>query len=136
LRYRLLWGKRHGFVRAAIANQAPMLPLAAVGGDELFSLLGDAYERGERWLHRTGIPIPLPSRILPIPHFVPWRFVLGEPIAPRFLAEQAQDPTALHALRHEVEGALHELLDVELARRAGIDLPTPERQPGSPPRRR
>lgn len=123
LRYRLLWGNRQGFVRAAIANQAPLVPLAAVGGDELFSLLGDAYRRGERWLHRRGIPIPLPSRILPIPHFVPWRFVLGEPIPPRFPAERANDPVVLRQLRHEVEGALHELLERELARRAGIHLP-------------
>jgi hypothetical protein len=72
---------------------------------------------------------------LPIPHFVPWRFVLGAPIAPRFPAERAQDPTALHALRHEVEGALHQLLDAELARRAGIDLPTPEPARGAPPRK-
>lgn len=124
LRYRLLWGSRHGFVRAAIANQAPILPLAAVGGDELFSLIGNAYQRGERWLHRR-VPIPLPSRILPIPHFVPWRFVLGEPIPPRFSREHANDPAALRQLRHEVEGALHELLEMELARRAGIDLPNP-----------
>ncbi len=123
LRYRLLWGKRQGFVRAAIASQAPILPLAAVGGDELFSLLGNAYQRGERWLHRRGVPIPLPSRILPIPHFVPWRFSVGELIPARFAREQANDPAALRQLRHEVEGALHELLEVELARRAGIDLP-------------
>jgi hypothetical protein len=35
------------------------------------------------------------------------------------------DPATLRQLRHEVEGALHELLEIELARRAGIDLPKP-----------
>lgn len=69
LRYRLLCGKRHGFVRAAIANQAPLLPLAAVGGDQLFSLLGNAYERAQRWLQRRGLPVPLPSRIFADPAF-------------------------------------------------------------------
>ena len=71
---------------------------------------------------RRCIPVPLPSRILPLPHFVPWRFVLGEPIPPRFPSDQADNPAAQHQLRHEVEGALHELLETELARRAGIDL--------------
>ena len=90
-------GYRVRDVRAAIANQAPMLPLAAVGGDELFSLLGNAYQRGERWLHRR-VPLPLPSSIVPIPHFVPWRFVLGEPIPRRFSADRADDPAALRQL--------------------------------------
>jgi 1-acyl-sn-glycerol-3-phosphate acyltransferase len=70
LRYRLLWGHRYGFVRAAIRNQAPIVPLASIGADDLFDFVGNAYRRGERWLRRTGIPVPLPSRILPTPHFV------------------------------------------------------------------
>lgn len=120
LRYRLLWGERYGFVKAAIRNQAPLVPLASIGGDELFDLVGNAYERGRRWLRREGIPIPLMTRILPIPHRVQLRYVIGEPIAPVALPVQANDPTVLRRLRHEVEGALHEILDAELARRAGI----------------
>src|SRR5437868_4181930 len=70
LRYRLLWGRRYGFVRTAIRNGAPIVPLASIGADDLFDFVGNAYRRGERWLRRTGIPIPLPARILPIPHRV------------------------------------------------------------------
>lgn len=122
LRYRLLWGDRYGFVQAAIRNRAPIVPLAAIGGDELFDFVGNAYRRGERLLRRSGIPVPLPSRLLPIPHRVRLKFIFGEPIATRVGAEMANDPRTLRQLRHEVAGALHELIETELARRAGIDL--------------
>jgi 1-acyl-sn-glycerol-3-phosphate acyltransferase len=122
LRYRLLWGHRYGFIRAAIRNQTPIVPLASIGGDDMFDLVGDAYRRGERWLRHGGVPVPLPARILPIPHLVHLSFIFGEPVLPRASPEQADDPAVLRRLRHEVEGALHELIDNELARRAGLDL--------------
>jgi len=122
LRYRLLWGSRYGFVRAAIRNGAPMLPLASIGADDLFDFVGNAYRRGERWLRRRGIPVPLPLRILPIPHRVRLRFVLGEAIESGVPPEKATDSVVLRRLRHEVEGALHELIETELAKRAGIDV--------------
>lgn len=122
LRYRLLWGRRYGFVRAAIRNRAPMVPLASVGADDWFDFVGNAYVRGESWLHLKGIPVPLPSRILPIPHLVPLHFVVGEPIVPRFSPERHDDRAALRSMRREIEGALHELFEDELARRDGIEL--------------
>lgn len=121
LRYRLLWGHRYGFVRAAIRNQAPMVPFAALGSDEWFDFVGDAYRRGERWLHRSGIPIPLPARILPIPHLVRLHYVFGEPIFPRARPEEADDIEVQRHIRREVEGALHELIEAELAKRAGVN---------------
>ncbi len=122
LRYRLLWGHRYGFIRTALRNRTPVVPLASIGADDLFDFVGNAYRRGERWLRRSGIPIPLPSRILPIPHLVPLRFVFGEPIELRASPEQADDHALVRRLRREVEGALHELIENELARRVGIDL--------------
>lgn len=121
LRYRLLWGKRYGFIRAAIRNRTPIVPLACIGSDDLFDFVGNAYRRGERILRRSGIPVPLPARILPIPHLVPLRFVIGEPIAPP-ASIAANDDGIVRRFRREVEGELHELIETELARRAGIDL--------------
>jgi 1-acyl-sn-glycerol-3-phosphate acyltransferase len=121
LRYRLLWGRRYGFVRAAIMNQVPIVPLAAIGADEVFQLAGDAYARGRRWLGRGGIPIPLPSALRPMPRAVRLRFVFGEPLSPPALA-LAHDEAAVRRFRREVEGALHELIERELALRAGIEL--------------
>jgi 1-acyl-sn-glycerol-3-phosphate acyltransferase len=122
LRYRLLWGHRYGFVRAAIRNQAPIVPLVSFGFDELFDFVGNAYERGQRWLHRGGFPIPLPSRLLPIPHRARLRFLVGDPIPTRFAPAAEKDLSSVRSLRREVEGAMHEMLELDLARRVGIDL--------------
>jgi 1-acyl-sn-glycerol-3-phosphate acyltransferase len=119
LRYQLLWGHRYGFVRAAIRNQAPVVPLASVGTDELFDFVGDPFERGKRWLGRRDLPVPLPKRILPIPHRVEMRFLFGEAIPPRVPRQSEDDFTQLRSLRREIEGALHELIEDELMRRVG-----------------
>jgi 1-acyl-sn-glycerol-3-phosphate acyltransferase len=120
LRYRLLWGHRYGFVRAAIRHQTPLVPLASIGSDELFDFVGDAYARGERWFGPRGIPVPLPARWLPLPRRVPLRFLIGDALAPTVGPDRASDEVAVRRFRHEVAGALHELIDLELARRAGI----------------
>lgn len=122
LRYRLLWGHRYGFVRAAIRNRAPICPLAAIGSDELFDFVGDAYARGRRLLGRFAIPIPRPARLWPIPHRVHLRYVVGQALTLPAAPEQADDPETLRRCRYLVEGALQELIDCELARRAGIAL--------------
>jgi 1-acyl-sn-glycerol-3-phosphate acyltransferase len=122
LRYRLMWGRRYGFIRAAIRNGAPIVPLAAIGADDIFDLVGDAFHRGERLLGRFGFPLPRPAYGIPIPHLVKLRFVFGTPLVLRAKPEEADDPDVLRHARLEVEGALQELIDVELARRAGIDL--------------
>jgi 1-acyl-sn-glycerol-3-phosphate acyltransferase len=122
LRYRLLWGERYGFIRAAIRNQAPLVPVAAIGADDWFDFEGDAVARGKRWLRFSGLPIPKPSRFLPIPHFRPLRYVIGEPIQPRAARDRECDPEVLKRLRREVEGALYELIDDALAKRAGVAI--------------
>ena len=121
LRYQLLWGKRYGFVEVAVRTGTPIVPLACTGADAFWDFVGDSYARGRRWLHVAGIPVPLPSRILPIPHLAPLRYVVGEPIS--VAGVDPEDPDALHRLRREVEGALHELIEDELARRMGIPYP-------------
>ena len=84
----------------------------------MFDLSGNAFARGTRWL---GRPFPIP-RLLPFPHRGEIRFVFGEPIRLTARPDQADDPEALRHARREIEGALQELIDVELARRAGFDL--------------
>jgi 1-acyl-sn-glycerol-3-phosphate acyltransferase len=122
LRYRLLWGHRYGFVRAALRNHAPIVPLASIGADELFDLVGNAFDRGRRWLRGAGIPIPLTARFLPVPHFVRMRFILGEPIPPPEPRCGADGDAQLRRIRREVEGSLHEIFERELAGRVGIPV--------------
>ena len=121
LRYRLLWGHRYGFVRAAMRNHAPIVPLASLGADEVFELVGDAYARGERWLH-ARVPVPRLAHVLRIPRRARGlKYVLGEPITPTALPGEATE-AAERRIRREVEGALHDLFEAELAARAGIEL--------------
>lgn len=116
LRYRLLWGCRYGFVRAAIQHRAPIVPLASIGADDVFRLVGNAYARGERLLRRH-IPVPR----LRWPHKQKLRFVIGEPVRPVALPGDSEEAT-VKRIRREVEGALHEIFERELAARAGIEL--------------
>jgi hypothetical protein len=53
------------------------------------------------------------------------RFAVGEPILPKVAPSRSTDAEAQRQLRREVEGALHELIERELARRAGIELGHP-----------
>jgi hypothetical protein len=68
----------------------------------------------------AGIPIPFPSRVLPIPHRVALRYVIGEPILTEGVDQE--DAGARRKLRREIAGALHELIEGELARRSGLSL--------------
>jgi len=125
LRYRLLWGERCGFIRAALRNGAPVVPLAALGADEVFNFIGDATERGHRVLGHIGldgVPLPRPSGLVPWPHRVRLRYVFGEAIEPLFGPGAADNPHDVRLMRLVVEGALHELLDRELAARAHISI--------------
>lgn len=118
LRYRLLWGHRYGFVKAALRNGAPLVPIAGLGADDLFDFVGDAFARGRK-LH-LPFPLPRPAHLLPVPHLCAIRYVLGEPIP---VASTPPEGTgdAEHVarrLRREVEGAIHEMFEDELTRRA------------------
>lgn len=119
LRYRLLWGHRYGFVREAVKHGVPIVPLACFGADDVFDFVGDAYARGRRWLH-AKVPLPRPAWFS-LPHAVPWRFVLAPPVLPLALPGEQPDAT-LRRLRREVEGALHELFEQELAAREGVAM--------------
>jgi hypothetical protein len=96
--------------------------MASIGADELFDFVGDAYARGERWFGLRGVPVPLPARILPWPRRVSLKFVIGEPLAPPLVPAGDADENLVRRFRHEVAGALHELIDVALAQRAGIRI--------------
>jgi hypothetical protein len=57
-----------------------------------------------------------------VPHLGRFSFVMGEPITFSPSEQNDDDPGRLRRVRREVEGALHELIECELAKRAGIDL--------------
>jgi 1-acyl-sn-glycerol-3-phosphate acyltransferase len=117
LRYQLLWGHRYGFVHAALRHRAPMVPVAVIGTDEMYDFVGNPYRRARSW--HLKLPLPIPTHLLP--RRVQIRFRIGEPVE---IPEHA-DPEDFHVvrrLRREIEGALHEQIEIELAERAGFDL--------------
>jgi 1-acyl-sn-glycerol-3-phosphate acyltransferase len=118
LAYRLLWGSRAGFARVAIASGAAVVPLASIGADDVFRLVGNAFLRGDRWFGHHTLPIPR----LRLPHRTHLAYIFGEPIVPRVGPELADDPVEARRLVHEVRGALDEILTCELAARAGVDV--------------
>ncbi|MET0286814.1 MAG: lysophospholipid acyltransferase family protein [Polyangiales bacterium] len=117
LRYQLLWGQRYGFVQAALRHRAPMVPVAVVGTDEMYDFVGNPYRRGRRW--RLPLPLPLPNRLLP--KNVAINFRIGEAVTIPDDADP-EDFRIVRRLRREIEGALHEEIESELAARAGFDL--------------
>jgi hypothetical protein len=48
------------------------------------------------------------------------KFVLGEPIPPPSSRDASNDDLVVRRLRREVEGALHEMFEHELAHRIGL----------------
>ena len=99
-------------------HRAPLVPVASLGADDLFNLVGNAFARA-RWLH-LPFPLPRPSHLLPVPHFRRLRFVIGEAIPVIDPAEGDDDDHLVRRLRREVEGAIHEIFEDELTRRAGF----------------
>lgn len=72
-RYRLQWGNRAGFARVAMRARVPIVPIAALGIDEMYdvvakeSVLGRALLGSPRYdlplaLGRWGLPIPKPVK--------------------------------------------------------------------------
>jgi 1-acyl-sn-glycerol-3-phosphate acyltransferase len=123
LRYRLLWGHRYGFVHAALRNRSPIVPLVSLGADDIFDLVGNAFKRSRK-LH-LPFPLPRPAHLLPVPHFRPLSFVLDEPIPVDAFERWGNDygndeEHAARRIRREVEGAIHEIIETELERRADV----------------
>ena len=111
--YQLLWGERMGFARLAIEQGYPVVPVAAVGADDMLDVIIDqntpvygqlaaAYEKVMgfptppvvRGIGLTGIPRP--ERLY---------FWFGEPVGTTRFAGQDAD-TAARTLRDEVERAI------------------------------
>jgi len=122
LRYRLLWGNRYGFIRAALRHGAPLVPVASLGADDLFDLVGNAFTRARRF--HLPFPLPRPAHLVPIPHFRRLRFVIGEaiPVTKRTENAEGDEEHVVRRLRREIEGAIHEIFEDELARRAHVQL--------------
>ena len=111
--YQLLWGERMGFARLAIEQGYPIVPVAAVGADDMLDVIVDqttplygqlatAYEKV------MGFPTPPVVRgvgLTGIPRPERLYFWFGEPIDTTRFADQ-DDDTAARAVRDETRQAV------------------------------
>jgi 1-acyl-sn-glycerol-3-phosphate acyltransferase len=113
-RYQLKRFGRGGFVKLAVRNRAPLVPVAIVGAEESMPLVGKAV-RGARAFGLPLFPLtptfPLlgPLGLLPLPSR--WRIHFGEPIDPPRAAGHKAVKEVSAQVRSEVEALLAAALE-------------------------
>ena len=114
-RYRLQRFGRGGYVKLALKLNAPILPTAIIGGEEVNPLLGrlSLFRRGEGadYLPITPtFPWLGPLGLLPAP--VKWRVIVGEPVdLSAYGPDAADDALLVHRLNEQIRSILQALVD-------------------------
>jgi 1-acyl-sn-glycerol-3-phosphate acyltransferase len=112
--YELQWRERIGFARLAIEHGYPIVPVAAVGADDMLDVIIDQdtpiygqFARGFQKL--LGFPTPPIVRgvgLTPIPRPERLYFWFDEPIETARFGQRYDDSAAAQALRDEVKRAI------------------------------
>jgi 1-acyl-sn-glycerol-3-phosphate acyltransferase len=112
-RYRLQsW--RVGFAELAIRHRAPVVPVAIVGAEESWPLLGKL-----RGLRAFGAPyLPIPATPVPLPVHLHLRY--GAPIVFDRDPAEAADPEIVAGAAGVVHDALEQLIATALDQREGV----------------
>ena len=121
--YQLVWKERFGFVKLAIENEYPIIPIASLGGDELYDILLDKEDildsKVGTWLKDRGFldkyfkggenipPIVkgIGPTLLPKPKKLYYKFC--KPIPTKNLKKNSSE-TNLRQIRDKVEAAIYE----------------------------
>lgn len=105
-RYRLQWGNRTGFAKVAMRARAPIVPIAALGIDEMYDVVAREPVIGRALLgsSRYDLPIALGAFGTLIPKRVPQRYLVQEPI------DTSGDPDDPHDVE-QVRSATFEAID-------------------------
>jgi 1-acyl-sn-glycerol-3-phosphate acyltransferase len=119
-RYKLQRFGRGGFVSAALATGTPIVPVAIVGAEETYPMLGNVKPLARLlgipyfpitptfpWLGPLGL-VPLPSK---------WLIEFGTPIETEHLQGDADDPMIVFNLADQVRETIQQILHELLARR-------------------
>jgi 1-acyl-sn-glycerol-3-phosphate acyltransferase len=129
-RHRVDFGGHAGFVRLALRNRVPIVPVMSLGGHEAYFVL----TRGERIAELTGIKKRFRSESFPVFLGLPWGIGVGPlfhlPLPVRTLVEvgppipvhehppeAADDPDTVRALAKLVQDTLQAMMDRQLALR-------------------
>jgi 1-acyl-sn-glycerol-3-phosphate acyltransferase len=126
-RYKLKRFGRGGFVKLALKTRAPIIPVAVVGAEETYPLLGKL-----SWFSRsTGIPyLPLtptfpwlgPLGLLPLPS--KWIISVGEPIHVQesFGAQDWSNRILVNKVAEQVRTTIQAMVDASLRSRRSVFL--------------
>lgn len=114
-RYRLRRFGRGGFIKLALRTGAPLLPVAVVGAEEMYPILGKLHLAARAF----GLPFfpitptfPLlgPLGLLPLPS--PWLIRFGEPIHLPYGPDDSNDSVLINRLSEEFRQTLQSMLDL------------------------
>jgi len=75
-RYAIEFGQRRGFIRTAIRERAPIVPIVSVGAHQSLFIWTD----GKRIAEALRLPALARSNVAPIGFALPWGLILGIPI--------------------------------------------------------
>jgi 1-acyl-sn-glycerol-3-phosphate acyltransferase len=114
--YTLAWGRRAGFAKVALRAGVPIVPIAATGVDELFTVRRHEHVVGRFLFGSARYDLPLPDNLLP--RGVPLHYHALPPIPPE---GDADDAAAVERLRATTFDALESVLGpYRDARRASL----------------
>jgi 1-acyl-sn-glycerol-3-phosphate acyltransferase len=74
-RYEIAFGKRRGFIRTAIRERAPIVPIVSVGAHHSLFIWSD----GQRLAEALHLPRLARSNVAPVGFALPWGLILGVP---------------------------------------------------------
>jgi 1-acyl-sn-glycerol-3-phosphate acyltransferase len=123
-RYQLARFGRGGFVQAALRAQAQIVPVAVIGAEEIYPMLGNADAVAKSlgmpyfpltpffpWLGLLGT-IPLPTR---------WNITFCEPLpTDEYGPEAADDPLTVLMFTEQVRSTIQQTIDAGLAERSSV----------------
>ena len=130
--YQLVWKQRTGFARMAMQNGYDIIPFAAIGADDAYTIqydTNDFYQsKVGKWLQKTGIsdkylrsgdafmPLATGLGLLPRPEKI--YFAFGERISTTALQTQSENKDLQWQVREQVEAKIYQLMDDLFALRA------------------
>jgi 1-acyl-sn-glycerol-3-phosphate acyltransferase len=111
-----------GFVRLALRHGAPVVPVAVVGAEEIYPLVGRIRALG-KWIGAPYLPVtpffPLlgPLGMIPLP--TRWMIRFGKPVV-LHAAHQRPDGTAVRAMAEHLRARVQKMVRQLLRRRTSI----------------
>ncbi len=120
-RYRLRRFGRGGFIKLALRTGAPLLPVAVVGAEEMYPILGKIHFVARAF----GLPFfpitptfPLlgPLGLAPLPSS--WSIRFGQPIQLPYGPDDSNDPVLINRLSEEFRQTLQSMLDLLVEERS------------------